>query len=147
MKTAIITFLLLPLFLFSQITIKDTIPVKEIVKFNSRYKDFVVIQDKLYCLTKGDSLITWNLKNDKVTNVQKGITGIAKNCKGSLLLTTSNGRIKGNGIKVNMNITGTVYRLLTDIDDKPVVIAVAYIIMDIAIFLQKVRHTIWQWEG
>jgi len=47
---------------------KDSISVLKIKLFNSDYKDFEIIKNTVYALTKGGVLVLFDLKKEKIKN-------------------------------------------------------------------------------
>lgn len=76
-------------FWLSIINSQDSIRTIFIDELKTNYNDFVIIEDNIYTITKGDSLVVWNYNNDSFKTLKKNINSIAKNSKNELLATTT----------------------------------------------------------
>lgn len=133
MKKAIfISILLISTQLFSQSNLKkDSIPALHVKLLNTDYKDFVVVDKLIYAITKGDSLVVLNVKNDKLKFTNYLFTSITKNSKSKIIGVTNNGIVMEQNTKNNFvkkdKVEGKIYKILVDKYDDYIVITDEYI--------------------
>lgn len=114
-------------FSFSQENKKsDSIPIVPVQLLKANYKDFMVINQNVYAITSGDSLVVFNFKNNQIQMVIPNMKAIAKtsgnaifyvNCKMQLYITTD---FKDS--KLIDSIRGNLPRILVDKSDNYVVV-------------------------
>lgn len=129
-KIIFLFFICFSNFLFSQVK-KDSVYAKQVNLLNTNYKDFVAIDKFVYVITKGDSLVVFDLEKENVKFLQNEITTLAKTSKGELIIADKQGRIfkrtkRGKLIKKD-TVEGKVYEILIAKNDNPVVITSSYI--------------------
>lgn len=129
-KIIFLFFICLSNSLFSQVN-KDSVYAKQVNLLNTNYKDFVAIDKFVYVITKGDSLVVFDLEKENVKFLLNEITTLAKTSKGELIIADKQGRIfkrtkRGKLIKKD-TVEGTVYKILIAKNDNPVVITASYI--------------------
>jgi len=112
-------------FSFGQDLEKDSIPAIQIKAFNSDYKDFVVIDRTVYAITNGDSLVSFNLNDDKIEFIENNVVAVTKTSKDDLVLAKTDGSIfKKIGENQNqIDFTeDKVFKILADKDDNYIVV-------------------------
>ncbi len=113
-------------FSYGQSFEKDSIPVIEIKAFSSDYKDFVVVNRTVYAITKGDSLVSFDLKNDKIRYIENNVVALSKTSKGNLILAKKDGLIF-RGISKNQHkidfTEGKIFKIIIDKNDNPIIIS------------------------
>lgn len=93
MRALLLIFALLKISLtYSQ----DSIPSIVFSELKTNYKDFVVVDDNIYAITKGDSLVVWNLKSNSIKQILPTFNNIAKRKNNKLVVTTNSGSILVN---------------------------------------------------
>lgn len=95
---------------------KDTITVLKIKLFNSDYKNFEIINNTVYALTKGDVLVLFDLKKEKIIRIIDSVIAITKCNKKEVVYIKSDNKIIGfkSGIKEKIPAGFVLYRLLYD---------------------------------
>lgn len=120
-------FLLFSTILFAQkLKTKDSILIKNIKVFNTNYKEFEVVENKIYAVTNGDSLVLINIKNSKVEFLDKNVVSIVKNSNENIFLIKNNGDVfeqnqKSNFIKVTNLTANKFYAIKVDNNDEIIV--------------------------
>lgn len=111
-------------FWLSIINSQDSIRTIFIDELKTNYNDFVIIEDNIYTITKGDSLVVWNYNNDSFKTLKKNINSIAKNSKNELLATTTDSTllIKKKKWKKLNSFKGEAFNIFLDKENKPIVI-------------------------
>ncbi|WP_026703859.1 hypothetical protein [Flavobacterium soli] len=113
-------------FSYGQSFERDSIPAIEIKSFSSNYKDFVVVDRIVYAITKGDSLVSFNLKNDKIIYIENNVVALTETSKDNLILAKTDGSIfkdiGKNQHKIDF-IEGKIFKILVDKNDNPIVIS------------------------
>ena len=104
---------------------QESSPNVIIDKLKSNYKDFVIIDDNIYVITKGDSLIVWNFINDSYKVLIKNTNTITKNSDNELLITTSDSLllVKKDDWEKLKTFHGKALGVFLDKDNEPVVIS------------------------
>ena len=89
----VIVFLLFFNFFFAQTTIeRDSVFAKNIKIFNTNYKEFEVVGNDIYAITKGDSLIKFNINSINHKVVSESVVSFVKNDKNKIYYLD----VKGN---------------------------------------------------
>lgn len=120
-------FLLFSTILFAQNQkTKDSIVIKNIKVFKTNYKEFEVVENKIYAVTNGDSLVLINIKNSKVKFLDKNVVSIIKNSKGNIFLIKNDGDVFGQNlkskfIKVTSLTANKFYAIKVDNNDEVIV--------------------------
>lgn len=120
-------FLLFSTVLFAQNQkTKDSIVIKNIKVFKTNYKEFEVVENKIYAVTNGDSLVLINIKNSKVEFLDKNVVSIIKNSKGNIFLIKNDGDVFGQNqkskfIKVTSLTANKFYAIKVDNNDEVIV--------------------------
>jgi len=128
MKAAFFFALIVHLFCASPCRGQDSIAVREVVMHNSTYKDFVISGKTLYGLTKGDSLIIWDIRKERVDRAVAGITAVAKGNNGKILCSISSGEIlevsgKKEGKMIMRSLPNAmIYNMVIDSEGHPALI-------------------------
>jgi hypothetical protein len=60
---------------------KDSVPIIDVKLFNTNYKEFKVIGSDVYAITKGDSLIKFNIKTNESSFILNEVLSITSNSK------------------------------------------------------------------
>lgn len=111
---------------FGQTAIKnDSVLAKKIKLFNTNFKEFEVVGDEIYALTKGDSLIVFNFKKDKITKIKSGVISIVKNNRNEIIFIDKQNKIihYKNRKKEKIKIKSDPYKLILDGNNIPVLIS------------------------
>lgn len=106
---------------FGQDSIKPI--VYDVLKTN--YKDYIVVEDDIYAITKGDSLVVWNIKSNTFTLKSKSCNAIAKNSKNEIFLSLTNNKVfslKSNNLLVEVDEEESIYLILIDKKDDLLVV-------------------------
>jgi hypothetical protein len=95
---------------------KDSISVLKIKLFNSDYKDFEIIKNTVYALTKGGVLVLFDLKKEKIIRIIDSVIAITKCNKKEVVYIKNDNEIIGfkSGIKEKIPAGFVLYRLLYD---------------------------------
>lgn len=72
---------------------QDSLPTVLIKKYNTNYKDFGILDDNVFAITKGDSLIKWNIKTDKINLVKENVNSIEITVDEKVIITTVNKKL------------------------------------------------------
>jgi hypothetical protein len=121
-----LVFLLFFNFFFAQTAIKqDSVFAKKIKLFNTNFKEFEVVGNYIYATTKGDSLIVFNLRNDKITKIISGVVSITKNSNNEIVFINKQNKIihYKTGKKKQIKIQFEPYILILDKNNNPIVIS------------------------
>ena len=113
--------------LFSYIaSSQDSIPSTHVNKLNTNYKDFEIINNEIYAITNGDSLVVWNTKKDAIKILRNNVTAIAKNSNNILYCTTTENDILyynlNNKWEKYNSYEGKAFEIFITKDNKPIVI-------------------------
>jgi hypothetical protein len=95
---------------------RDSISAVSIKLFNTDYKDFEIVKKMLYALTKGDILVIFDLKKEKIVKIENDVFAIAKNKRQEVVYVNANNELVNTktGIKEKLTISLKPYRLLFD---------------------------------
>ncbi len=131
-KTLFFSFFLFSVFSFSQQKEKkDSIPATQIKLLNTNYKDFVIVNKSVYAITKGDSLISINLVNNKILFIQNKIKSISKSKKNKIVALTDTGEVLLQKDKSKFNLVDTFegipYKILIDKNNDFIIISSKYV--------------------
>lgn len=131
-KTLFFSFFLFSVFSFSQQKEKkDSIPATQIKLLNTNYKDFVIVNKSVYAITKGDSLISINLVNNKILFIQNKIKSIYKSKKNKIVALTDKGEVLLQKDKSKFNLVDTFegipYKILIDKNNDFIIISSKYV--------------------
>jgi len=128
MKCKIVLILLMFMNLFfAQTAIKqDSVFAKKIKIFNTNYKEFEVVGNIVYAVTKGDSLVRFNLETKKKRILSKSAVSLVKNANSEILFIDKKGnvckQIKANKFEVINSLKANLfYKILVDNHDEVVV--------------------------
>lgn len=116
----------------AQVTVKkDSVFAKNIKVFNSNYKEFEVVGNLVYAITKGDSLIQINLSNNKTSIVNNNIKSIAKNQQNKIIALTDKGKVLQQFRKKKFDVVdsfdGNAYKILVDKNNNYIIITSKYV--------------------
>ena len=95
---------------------------QQINLLNSNYKDFVLNQDKIFSITKNDSLIVWNYKNDSILLIKENVLAIAKNTKNEIYIASRNEIKNLSSSKLISSTQDSIYNILFDKKDNLIAI-------------------------
>lgn len=131
-KKLFFSFFLFSVFSFSQQKEKkDSIPATQIKLLNTNYKDFVIVNKSVYAITKGDSLISINLVNNKILFIQNKIKSIYKSKKNKIVALTDTGEVLLQKDKSKFNLVDTFegipYKILIDKNNDFIIISSKYV--------------------
>lgn len=133
----VLVFLLFFNFYFAQTAIKqDSVFAKKIKLFKTNFKEFEVLDDEIYAVTKNDSLIVFNFRNDKITKIILGVVSITKNHKNEIIFINKQNKIIHFKSKKNKKneIVCDPYKLIVDKNNVPVLISSKGIIYNDKLF-------------
>ena len=138
-KCRLFYFLFISVFAFSQENKNaGSIPASQIKILNANYKDFIVVNNDIYAVTNGDSLVVFNLETNKVRNVFLGIVAVAKTSKDVIYFLDQSGVLNITSdfvtIEKSGKIKGKSANISVDINDNYVVIS------DEGIYYQKFNY-------
>lgn len=89
-----LVFLLFFNLFFAQTTIKqDSIFAKRIKIYNTIFKEFEVVGNEVYAITKGDSLIVFNLNSIRKKILSKSAVSLVKNVNSEILFIDKKGNV------------------------------------------------------
>jgi hypothetical protein len=116
----------------AQVTVKkDSVFAKNITVFNSNYKEFEVVGNLVYAITKGDSLIQINLKNNKTSIVKNNIKSIAKNQQSKIIALTDKGKVLHQIRKKKFDVVdsfdGNAHKILVDKNNNHIIVTSKYV--------------------
>lgn len=104
---------------------KDNITSTQINLSNTEYKDFVLLQNRIYALTKNNDFVSIDFKNDKIKTVKNNISSIAKKSNGEIIFGSKDGKIfllnKKEEIKQIDKVDAEILSILITSKDKYVV--------------------------
>jgi hypothetical protein len=84
-KCILFYFLFVSVFTFSQENKNaDSIPASQIKILNANYKDFIVVDENVYAVTSGDSLVVFDLIYDSIKFIKPNVLGIVKTSKNKI---------------------------------------------------------------
>lgn len=131
-KIMVISFLFFSIQFFSQsYSSKDSVYVTHFKLLNTHYKDFVTIDNVIYAITQGDSLVVLNLKEGKIKFTNHFFSSIALNSSNKVIGVTNEGIVKEQNTKNNYvikdKVEGKIYKILVDKNDDFIVITDQYI--------------------
>lgn len=112
---------------FGQTAIKkDSVPARMIKIFNTNYKEFEMVGNEVYAITKGDSLVRFNLNSTRKNIVSKSAVSLAKNVNSEILFIDKKGnvfkQIKKNKFQlVNSFKAKLFYKILVDNQNEVIV--------------------------
>lgn len=103
---------------------RDSISAVQIKLFNTDYKDFEIAKNKVYALTKGNILVVFDLKKEKIVKVEYDVFAIAKNKKHEVVYINGNNEMVSpkSGVKEKIAIGFKPYRLLFDHKNNAIII-------------------------
>lgn len=114
-------------FIFSNnIKINDSVKAKNITVFNSNYKDFIIVKNKIYAVTNGDSLISLDLKRKNASFLFGNIKSIIKTSKNEIIGINTKGKIfKLQNKKINIidSVKGKFQKIYLDKNDNYLIIS------------------------
>lgn len=125
---SIMKILLIVLCFFSTLlttTAQDSIPVEIIDKLKTNYKDFIIVKDNIYAITKGDSLVSWNYNSDSYKILKKNTNTITKNNNDELIITTTDNALlvrKDKWLKL-FSFKGEALKVFIDKKNEPIIIS------------------------
>ena len=84
-----------------------------------------MVGNYIYATTKGDSLIVFNLRNDKITKIISGVVSITKNSNNEIVFINKQNKIihYKTGKKKQIKIQFEPYILILDKNNNPIVIS------------------------
>lgn len=118
-------FLLFYLPSFSQESKKnDSISSVKIKLFNTDYKDFEIAKNKVYALTKGNILVVFDLKKEKIVKIEYDVFAIAKNKRHEVVYINGINEMVSpkSGVIEKLAIGFKPYRLLFDNKNNAIII-------------------------
>jgi len=102
----------------------DSIPAKEVRIFNTNYKEFEVVDNLVYAVTSGDSLVVFDLLNNKIINSRSNVVSLAKSLSNEVFYITSDNKVvSDNQIIIINKIISSPYKLLLDKKNSPIIIS------------------------
>lgn len=122
----LLVFLLFFNFFFAQTVIKqDSVFAEKIKLFDTNFKEFEVVGNEVYALTKGDSLIVFNLRNNRIYKIISGVVSIAKNNKNEIVFINKQNKIIHYKTRNKKQIKTQFepYILILDKNNNPIVIS------------------------
>jgi hypothetical protein len=116
----------------AQVTVKkDSVIAKNITVFNSNFKEFEVVGNLVYAITKGDSLIQINLKNNRTSIVKNNVKSITKNQQNKIIALTDKGKvlqqIRKKNFKVVDSFEGNAHKILVDKNNNYIIVTSKYV--------------------
>ncbi|HSD13376.1 MAG TPA: hypothetical protein VLB74_01870 [Flavobacterium sp.] len=94
---------------------RDSVFVKNIKILNTDYKDFQVVGKDVYAITKGDSLVVFNVKSNKVKYSEKEVFALGKDRKEEVFYIAKDNQIAKFGSKKQKIDVGFLpYKILFD---------------------------------
>lgn len=95
---------------------KDSVEAFKIKILNTDYKDFQVVKKKVYAITKGGTLVVFDLKKDKIISIEGNVLAITKNKMNEIYYINDEKEIKNtfSEIKEKINFDFKCYRILLD---------------------------------
>lgn len=112
---------------FGQTVIKqDSVFAEKIKIFTTNYKEFELVGNEAYAITKGDSLVSFNLETKKKNILSKSAVSLVKNVNGEILFIDKKGnvfkQIKKNKFEVINSLKGNLfYKILVDNQNEVIV--------------------------
>lgn len=116
----VLVFLLFFNFFFAQKAIKqDSVFAKKIKIFNTNYKEFEVVGNEVYAITKGDSLIEFNVDSINHKVLSESAVSLVKNDKNKIYYLDIKGNVfrqikKRKFEKINSLKANLFYKILVD---------------------------------
>ncbi|OIQ23635.1 hypothetical protein [Lacinutrix sp. MedPE-SW] len=142
-KVQLLYFILIPFLLIAQ----DSIPSIKFEALKTNYKDFIIIDNEIYSITKGDSLVIWDIKTNTINGIKSNINTIAKSHKNRLVATTTKGQvlefINDNNWKQKDTFKGEAFSTFITSKNKTLILSNRGIYLDKKLFYPKGRNRIY----
>lgn len=102
----------------------DSIPAREVRVFNTNYKEFEVVDNLVYAITKSDSLVVFDLLNNKIINSRSNVVSVVKSFDNKMFYITSDNKVVSDKyIIITNKIISNPYKLLLDKTNSPIIIS------------------------
>ncbi|WP_191858614.1 ligand-binding sensor domain-containing protein [Hanstruepera ponticola] len=132
--------------IFSQ----DSIPSIVFNNLDTNYKDFVVLENDVYAITKGDSLVAWNTQSNKVKLINSNSNSITKNSKNEIFAGLSDGRVivtSSNQIITKVPEEEYIYFILIDNNNKLLIVTNKSFVLDGKIYQPNDKNSRFFWRS
>ena len=105
----------------------DTVAIIPIKLVGTNYKQYMAIEKDIYAISKGDSLIVFNIESNQIKKIIPEIVAIGKTSKNKIFFLDTKGRLRETNDFIKSNkigrIKGQFAKILIDRNDHYVVIS------------------------
>lgn len=125
---------------------KDPVPIIDVKLFNTNYKEFEVFGNDVYAITKGDSLVRFNLLTNTKLLIENNVISFSKTTTKKLIIVKKNGQIINldNNRNVLDNINEKVYFIKSINDSSFIAVTEKGIYLNKNYYKSKNNYRIWK---